>query len=127
MQNTSTQLTLREIQEAIAPKENPLHAEKMPAHHVKAKLSKDVHSILKTCLHEFEDEQREIEDKSFNVDAVIAGRSVQPRMIHELRNEAVSKARTARTESRNQYIQPLTLASRGSFIPSSHFSGLFAF
>jgi hypothetical protein len=118
MQSTTTQLQENQVSGVITTKE------KLAPHHVKVRLSRDVSTILKTCLHQFEDEEREIQEKSFNVDAVISGRSVQTKMIHERRTE-VAKVRPL-VMRQPEYVQPLTRPSRGNFIPSSHFSQLFA-
>ena len=102
-----------------------LHVSKkrLEPEHVKVRLSRDVNSILSACLHHFEDEEREIKDHSFDVDAVVSGRSVATRNIYQ-RPMALVTSRPTIPIHPSAYT--LSRPELGNFIPASHFNVRYA-
>ncbi|MEK7511280.1 MAG: hypothetical protein AAB582_03520 [Patescibacteria group bacterium] len=101
---------------------NDTKSRKREPQEVRECLSRDVHSILSVCLHQFKDQQ-EIEETCFNVDAVISGRSLAPKIRYEQKIAPISWSRGATPIGTNR---PYAIAEKGSFIPSAHFSPRFA-
>ena len=95
---------------------------KLPPTYVRECLSRDVNAILSVCIHQFK-EGDEMETECFNVDAVIAGRSLRPKVRFE-RTIAPANWATARTPIADN--RPYTASGKGSFIPEGHFSPRFA-
>jgi hypothetical protein len=81
---------------------------KRAAHPIKERLSKDVHFILASCLHQFEEVNEIGDEKHFNVDAVLRGAVHGARQHRERRTGRVDHA------VRREYAGTLP---RGAFIP----------
>lgn len=85
-------------------------------------LTRDVHTILSVCIHQFK-EDHEFDEKCFDVDAVISGRSLAPKIRFEQRVQPASwSARKVPQGSDHPY----TVANKRNLIPQSHFSPRFA-
>lgn len=89
--------------------------DKLAPERVRECLSRDVHAILSVCIHQFKADQI-VDEKCFDVDAVIQNRSLAPRVRYEERVSPVSwsKAKTPLGTDR-----PYARASKGNFIPSA--------
>lgn len=87
--------------------------EKLPPARVRECLSRDVHAILSVCIHQFK-ENGEDELDCFDVDAVISGKGVKPKIRYESRVQPASWAKAPLPTGTNR---PYTAAARGSFIP----------
>lgn len=85
-------------------------------------LTRDVYSILSVCLHQFK-EGAEIEEQYFDVDAIISGRSLSPKIRYE---ERIQPAAWSSRKAPLGSDRPYTTAGRGQFIPQTHFSPRFA-
>ena len=85
-------------------------------------LTRDVHSILSVCLHQFKDSQ-EIDEQCFDVDAIVSGRSLAPKIRFEQRIQPASWSSRKVPEGSDR---PYTAAGKGHFIPETHFSPRFA-
>lgn len=94
---------------------------KLAPEYVRECLSRDVHSILSVCLHQFNEEQ-EIDETCLNVDAVISGRSLQPKVRYEAR---VSPASWSSRSTLVGSDRPYATAGKGNFIPQSAFNRRF--
>ena len=84
---------------------------KREAHPIKERLSKDVHFILASCLHQFDEVNELDEDRHFNVDAVLTGAVNGTRQYKERRTGRVNQA------ARRTYQGVLP---RGEFIPHAN-------
>ncbi|MEK9184346.1 MAG: hypothetical protein AAB892_01285 [Patescibacteria group bacterium] len=91
---------------------------KLPPSYVRDALSRDVGVILASCIREFK-EGGELDEKCFDVDAVICGRSLAPKIRYERKVSPISWSKGNTPEGSNR---PLTLPGRGNFIPSTHFA-----
>ena len=96
--------------------------QKLAPEHVRECLSRDVHAILSVCIHQFK-EEAEIDEKCFDVDAVITGRSLKPTVRYEKRVQPASWSARPIYEGT---ARPYTTVGKGSFIPQTHFSPRFA-
>jgi len=101
---------------------HPAPKSKLAPEHVRECLSRDVHAILSVCIHQFKEEQ-EIDEKCFDVDAVVTGRSLQPKVRYESRVAPASWA-TGRVAVSSD--RPYSTSGKGSFIPAAHFGPRFA-
>ncbi|MBA3789312.1 hypothetical protein H0X32_02875 [Patescibacteria group bacterium] len=91
----------------------------LPHHHISARLTRDVTSILSTCIHHFQEEEREIQESSFDVDAVVSGRSVPTRSTFY---KSVTPPASRRVVPIHPSAYSLRVPERGNFIPASHFN-----
>ncbi len=83
---------------------------------VRERLCKDVNAILSICIQHFDDAHRLEQEDCFDVDAVIAGRSVINESIYARR---VTPAVYARSAERNATTpSTLTVPQKGYFIPN---------
>lgn len=85
-------------------------------------LTRDVYSILSVCLHQFK-EGEEIEEQCFDVDAIISGRSLSPKIRYERQIQPAAWSSRKAPEGTDR---PYTTATKGQFIPQTHFSPRFA-
>lgn len=83
---------------------------------VRERLSKDVNAILSVCIQHFDDSNRMTHEDCFDVDAVIAGRSVANDSIYTRRVRPAAYARS--TESNATQPSTLTVPQKGYFIPN---------
>jgi len=94
---------------------------KLPPEEVKNALSRDVHTILSVCIHQFKADQ-ELEEKCFNVDAIVSGQAFAPKV----RYERVQPAHWAKGVTPQGTDRPYSASPKGNFIPQSHFFPRFA-
>ncbi|HYF29120.1 MAG TPA: hypothetical protein VEA36_02005 [Candidatus Paceibacterota bacterium] len=80
-----------------------------------AGLSHDVHAILSVCIHQFTSKE-ELEE-CFDVDAVISGRSLKPKVRYEHR---ITPASWSSRKVPVGTDRPYTAAQKGSFIPRGY-------
>jgi hypothetical protein len=91
-------------------------------HHIRARLTRDVGSILSVCIEHFEDEEQRAREECFNVDAVIEGRSMRAESITERKIVPAAYTRSARPQVENP--AQVTVPKKGYFIPRSYTSTL---
>jgi hypothetical protein len=81
---------------------------KLEPTHIKSLLNRDVNAILRTCIHHFEDIEKELEENEASV----------------RRSTTVTAHPVIQETAANPHF--LRVPSRGNFIPASHFQGKFA-
>jgi hypothetical protein len=97
---------------------------KLEPTHIKSLLNRDVNAILRTCIHHFEDIEKELDEKYFDVDGVVAGRVSRENEASVRRSTTVKAHPVIQETAANPHF--LRVPSRGNFIPASHFQGKFA-
>ncbi len=87
---------------------------KVPPAVVRERLSRDVNSILKVCIRQFDEVHRTSKEQCFDVDAVIQGRSVaEPIYGARVRPAAYTRVALPRTAQATTLSRP----QKGYFIP----------
>ncbi|MDB5264513.1 MAG: hypothetical protein JWN64_84 [Parcubacteria group bacterium] len=86
---------------------------------VKDRLSREVHTILRVCLHQFDDVEKVAQESCFDVDAVMQHRSVASRPVFEKNVAAAQWSKPAVIAGSHR---PLTRPQKGYFIPSGYAS-----
>lgn len=85
---------------------------------VREHLTRDVHAILSVCIKHFDDVTGSAKEDCFDVDAVIAGRSMNVGSIHERIVTPAAYTRPVMKET--AYAAKLTIPQKGYFIPSTY-------
>lgn len=100
---------------------NMTQKQKLAPEHVRQCLSRDVHAILSVCIHQFKEDDAVGQERCFDVDAVITGKSVAPRIRYE---ERVTPAAWSKGATPVGSDRPFSRSNKGNFIPVRHFSAL---